>query len=255
MRVFDGLDSAQGIVRPVVTLGSYDGVHRGHREILRKLRQIAAERGGESVLLTFAPHPREVLYPESAPRLLNTPAEKLALLEELGIDNVVVIPFTEAFSRIGAEEFVRDILVGGLHTDTLIVGFNHHLGHGKQGTPDALRAWSGELGFRLEEMPRQELGEEKVSSTLIRGLVAAGKMTEAERYLGAPYRLSGTLSNGAITDVDPGKLLPPPGDYPVEAFSEGETWKTRLQITPESLKLQESPFFSEQKSFVRIKFS
>ena len=135
MRVFNGFEHTAYIPRPVVTIGSYDGVHRGHREILSHLEALARARKGESVVVTFHPHPRLVLGRGEGLRLLTTLPEKLELLEQAGIDNVIVAPFTESFSRLGAEEFIRDYLVETLHLDTLAVGYNHHLGHNQQGDP------------------------------------------------------------------------------------------------------------------------
>lgn len=255
MKVFKGFESVTDIASPVVTLGSYDGVHCGHREILSRLQKVAAARGGESTLITFEPHPRRVLHPDEPLYLLNTLPEKLALLDSLGVDNVIIIPFTEAFSRIEAVDFVRDYLVGKLHIDTLVVGFNHRLGHGKGGDPASLEALGRELGFHLETMPRQEVEQQRVSSTLVRELVARGAMQEAARYLGAPYPLSGWYEKGRITRVDPLKLLPPPGDYPVLAETEEQERESVLRVATErGLKLSGPQIATVQTGPVLVKF-
>ena len=186
MRVFNGFEHTAYIPRPVVTIGSYDGVHRGHREILSHLEALARARKGESVVVTFHPHPRLVLGRGEGLRLLTTLPEKLELLEQAGIDNVIVAPFTESFSRLGAEEFIRDYLVETLHLDTLAVGYNHHLGHNQQGDPGSLERLAHKFGFRLEKMPQQRVDDRKVSSTVIRELVSTGRLEEAARYLGSP---------------------------------------------------------------------
>lgn len=216
MRVFNGFEHTALIPRPVVTIGSYDGVHRGHREILSHLKALARARKGESVVVTFHPHPRLVLGRGEGLRLLTTLPEKLELLEQAGIDNVIVAPFTESFSKLGAEEFIRDYLVETLHLDTLTVGYNHHLGHNQQGDPGSLERLAHKFGFRLEKMPQQRVDDRKVSSTVIRELVSTGRLEEAARYLGSPYRISGILSpQGVLEGIEPLKLLPPPGEYRV----------------------------------------
>ncbi len=225
MRIFEGFDHSGEIVRPVATIGSYDGVHIGHRHILALLQQTAAQRDGETTLITFHPHPRQVLHPDEPLFLLNTLSEKLELLESLGIDNVILVPFTLAFSRISATDFVHHYLVDQLHVDTLIVGYNHHLGHDQTGNSTTLRQWGIQAGFRVEEMPRQLVGAEKVSSTVVRGQIAQGAMQQAAQYLGAPYPLHGVLHGDRLTEVDPIKLLPPPGRYPIQ-------WTSTFHPTP-----------------------
>ncbi len=227
MRVFEGFDHSGEIIRPVATIGSYDGVHVGHRQILSLLQQTAAQRNGETTLITFHPHPRQVLHPDEPLFLLNTLSEKLELLDSLGIDNVILVPFTLAFSRISASDFVRQYLVGQLHVDTLIVGYNHHLGHDQAGNSTTLRQWGAQEGFRVEEMPRQLVGQEKVSSTIVRGQIAQGNLAQAAQYLGSPYGLHGVLQGDCLTEVDPIKLLPPPGQYPIQ-------WTTASEPTPVS---------------------
>ena len=173
MLIHRNFDSLPPIRRPAATIGSYDGVHAGHRAILGRIADIARERGGESVVVTFDPHPRSVVG--SAPvMLLNTLPEKLALLAGTGIDHAVVVDFTPEFSRLSMEEFVERDLVGRLHVDTLLVGYNHHLGRDKRGDFDSLSELGRRSGFDVRMMPRQDVDAHKVSSTVIRGLVAGG---------------------------------------------------------------------------------
>ncbi len=215
MRIFHGFDNLAPISKPIVTIGSYDGVHHGHREILSHVCKLARQQSGESVVITFHPHPRLVLHKDQTLRQLNTLPEKLELLARVGIDNVLIIPFTEAFSRLQAEEFVHDYLVQKLHIDTLEIGYDHHLGHGQQGDFNALEKLAGQYGFRLQQIPQQRVDDHKVSSTIIRQLIASGHLTEAARYLDTYYPLSGYLNhNGLLTGVERVKLLPPPGAYP-----------------------------------------
>lgn len=215
MLIHRNFDSLPPIRRPAATIGSYDGVHAGHRAILGRIADIARERGGESVVVTFDPHPRSVVG--SAPvMLLNTLPEKLALLAGTGIDHAVVVDFTSEFSRLSMEEFVERDLVGRLHVDTLLVGYNHHLGRDKRGDFDSLSELGRRSGFDVRMMPRQDVDAHKVSSTVIRGLVAGGNLRDAARCLGAPYFLSGRLAaDGTVLGVESGKLLPPAGEYAV----------------------------------------
>ncbi len=215
MRIFHGFDNLAPISKPIVTIGSYDGVHHGHREILSHVCKLARQHSGESVVITFHPHPRLVLHKDQTLRQLNTLPEKLELLAQVGIDNVLIIPFTEAFSRLQAEEFVHDYLVQKLHIDTLEIGYDHHLGYGQQGDFNALEKFAERYGFRLQQIPQQRVDDHKVSSTIIRQLIASGHLTEAARYLDTYYPLSGYLNhNGLLTGVERVKLLPPPGAYP-----------------------------------------
>lgn len=215
MRIFHGFDNLAPISKPIVTIGSYDGVHHGHREILSHVCKLARQQSGESVVITFHPHPRLVLHKDQTLRQLNTLPEKLELLARVGIDNVLIIPFTEAFSRLQAEEFVHGYLVQKLHIDTLEIGYDHHLGHGQQGDFNALEKFAERYGFQLQQIPQQRVDDHKVSSTIIRQLIASGHLTEAARYLDTYYPLSGYLNHdGLLTGVEGVKLLPPPGAYP-----------------------------------------
>ena len=240
MRIFEGFEHSGEIVRPVATIGSYDGVHAGHREILARLKRTARQRVGESTVITFHPHPRQVLHPEEPLSLLNTLPEKLDLLASLSIDNVIVVPFTMAFSRIPATDFVQDYLVHQLHVDTLIVGYNHHLGYGQTGDSSTLQHLGQQFGFRVEEMPRQSVDEQKVSSTVIRRQIAEGQMSRAARYLGAPYALRGILRRRLIEEIDTVKLLPPPGRYPVQVLfpTVGQSEIGDILIVEEDRRLQ-----------------
>ena len=215
MRVFYGFERTDAIRRPVVTIGSYDGVHRGHRTILARINALAAERGGESVVVTFHPHPRTIVGGEPV-MLLSTLPEKLSLLESVGVGATVVVPFDKAFSRRSPRDFVCNDLVGKLHMDALLVGYNHHLGHNKEGDYESLSALSAECGFALERMPCQQVGESKVSSTAIRRMILSGDVYRAADYLDAPYFICARLEgDGALSGVEPVKLLPPAGEYPV----------------------------------------
>lgn len=218
MKVHYGFNSLPAFRAPVVTVGSYDGVHGGHRAILRRINELAAQNGGESVVVTFAPHPRIVLGKADGLKLLNTLEEKIALLEEVGVDHLIVAPFTEEFSRLSSQEYVRDYLVERIGVHTLVVGYNHHFGHNKDGDFRFLQSMQAEYGFEVYEISRQQIDDEKVSSTVVRQLITAGDVAHAMRLLERPYILITNLKERAI---DPYKLLPPNGRYRVEIEGQG----------------------------------
>lgn len=191
MRVFHGFDTLPQFVRPAVTVGSYDGVHLGHRALIGRLVAEARANGGESIVLTFEPHPRITLGRAEGLRLLTTLDEKLALLAELGVDNVIVIPFDRTFSALSGEEFVNGYLIGRVGAETLVAGFNHRFGHDRIDC-EALAA-SGRL--KVVKVEPCNVGGMHVSSTKIRRLLEEGKTAEAELLLG--YRPSKRRDMGA----------------------------------------------------------
>lgn len=208
MRIFQGFGDLPAFNSPVVTVGSFDGVHAGHRALLGEVTRIAREKGVQSVVVTFDPHPRHVLFPDEGKRfLLTTPNEKAYLLEELGIDNLIVAPFTTEFSRVSSRDFLSDFLIGKIGAGTLVVGYNHNFGYNKEGDFDYLDSLKRRFGFEVYRQPRQDVGADKVSSTVIRELIKKGDMSNAARYLGHPYII--------ITPEDAAKLIPPAGDYNV----------------------------------------
>lgn len=226
MRVFYGFDALPHFVRPTVTVGSYDGVHSGHLALLRTVAGRARAQGGESVVLTFEPHPRVTLGRADGLRLLTSLEEKIYLLGQQGIDNLIVIPFDKAFSALAPDTFIRDYLVGRIGAETLVVGFNHRFGRDKQGSYDYL----GSHGFGLEvvEVGECDVDAEKVSSTVIRHLVAQGDMARAARLLSHPYLVIGTAAAGRIRTDDPLKLLPPAGSYQVRIGAAGKADGRRI---------------------------
>lgn len=231
MKVHYGFESLPAFRAPVVTVGSYDGVHCGHRAILTRINELAEKGGGESVVITFAPHPRIVLGKADGLKLLNTLDEKIALLSEVGIDHLIVTPFTEEFSRLSSEEYVRNYLVAKIGVRTLVVGYNHHFGHNKNGDFHFLQSLQEECGFDVCEISRQQIDDEKVSSTVVRGLIAEGDMAHAMRLLGRPYIL---IANLKEYKDDPYKLLPPNGRYRVHIEGQG---KAVLVISHKGLSL------------------
>lgn len=221
--------------RSVITIGTFDGVHLGHRLIIGRVLQRAAEVDGESVIITFDPHPRSVLRPDAEPvRLLTTPSERSRLLAALGVDHLVVIPFTRAFADMEAEDYVSDFLVRLFHPDTIIIGHDHHFGHGRRGDYRMLEAHAPRHGYRVRELDAELLRDAAVSSTRIRGALAIGDVALANELLGRPYSFSGTVVPGDrrgrtigyptanLSVDDSGKIMPADGVYAVRAVVDGQ---------------------------------
>jgi riboflavin kinase/FMN adenylyltransferase len=187
MRIFRNFEDAGVIINPVVTTGSFDGVHIGHKVILDRLKMLARKHNGESVLITFDPHPRKVLYPGKDLKLINSQEEKLFLLEKAGLDNVIIIEFTREFSKITSEQFVSDLLHDHLKARVVVAGFNHHFGFNKEGDYRQLWAWQSKFNFEAEEIPEQEVQHETVSSTKIREAIGNGYIQRANAYLDHYY--------------------------------------------------------------------
>ena len=169
MKIFTDFEDLASIPNPVLTIGTFDGVHIGHQKIIQRLNAEAAKVGGESVLFTFYPHPRMVLYPENhGLRLIQTQAEKMDKLRRCGLDNVIIYPFTQEFSRLSAIEFVRDFLVNKLKVRTLVIGYDHQFGRNREGSIGFLRDVSEIYGFDVIEISPEEIDEVNISSTKIR---------------------------------------------------------------------------------------
>jgi riboflavin kinase / FMN adenylyltransferase len=213
----------------VLTVGAFDGVHCGHQDVLARLTARAAESERASVLVTFDPHPREVLDPERAPALLTTRDEKLALLEATGLDYVAIVPFTAALARRSATEFVDDVLIGRFRMSELLLGHDHGFGRGREGDLALLRSLGASRGFRVEPVPPVLTGDgQAVSSTLVRRAIAGHDLEAARSLLGRWYSVRGTVVAGAARgrllgfptmNVEPDsvrKLLPPDGVYAVQ---------------------------------------
>ena len=245
MNIYHDLNEIGTIPNPVVTTGSFDGVHIGHNMILQRINKLAREIGGESVLITFHPHPRKVLFPETAGRdllLINSQQEKIELLRKTGLNNLVIIPFTLAFSQLSSIDFIRTILVAKLHASKIVIGFNHHFGHNREGNFDYLYELGKFYKFSVEEIPEQDIHNETVSSTLIRKAIQEGKIQRANAYLDHHYIISGRFHKGSelcknlvfstvfMTVEEECKLVPPDGVYAVLIESENKWYKGILNI-------------------------
>lgn len=214
--------------KTVVTVGTFDGVHRGHWEVLREIRDRARLTGRRSVLVTFHPHPLTIVRPEHAPPLLTTPVEKKEILAESGVDWAVFVPFTPTLSRYSPRRFVEEILVGRLGVGELVIGYDHGFGRGRSGDPDTLREIGAELGFDVDVVPPVAAGDEAISSTRIRRALEAGDVVSAREGLGRPYSVRGLVVRGEgrgrtlgfptanLGGIDAQKLIPPPGIYAVK---------------------------------------
>jgi len=230
MRVHYGFEELGTIRNPVVTTGSFDGVHVGHKTIINRIKEIAKVIKGESVLITFYPHPRKVLYPETEGKdllFINSQKEKLVLLAKSGLDHLIIVRFSLEFSKITSEEFIKGILLGKLHAKCIVVGFNHHFGHNRVGDYEYLYRLSKVEGFRVEEIPEQDIHHETVSSTTIRKALLDGRIQRANAYLDHLYIIIGGLGKGhnifskanfpmlTVQLEEVGKLIPPDGVYAV----------------------------------------
>ncbi len=181
----------------MVTSGTFDGVHVGHQKILSRLTEAARQSNGQSVVLTYWPHPRTVLNPEDdSLRLLSTIEERIAALEQLGVDYLLILPFTKEFAQLSSEEYIQQIILDTLHTKKLVIGYDHRFGKNREGGFDYLQQNAARYGLEVEEIPRQDIDEVGVSSSKIRTALEKGEVATAARYLGRPYSLSGTVVQG-----------------------------------------------------------
>lgn len=226
-----GFDSFPHDVATVVTVGSFDGVHSGHNVLLDRVKAVAARLSAESVVVTFDPHPRIAMGRAEGMGLLTTVEERALLLERVGIDHVVVARFDERFRSQSFEHFVRESLVGRLGMRGLVVGYNHRLGRGNEGRYETLQPLAQELGFALERVEQHLASGDKVSSTVVRGEIALGRVERASQLLGHPYIILGDACNGVFTLSDSYKLLPADGEYAVELISADNTRSIRTTIS------------------------
>lgn len=197
VNVYNSIDNFPGTANAVVTIGTFDGVHVGHQQIIRRLRKLAAETHGETVVLTFFPHPRMVLQPDDNDlKLITTMSEREELLRSFGIDHLIIQPFDKEFSRISAIEFVRDQLANRIGMKTLVIGYDHHFGRNREGSYRDLEEWAPIYDFRLEEINEQVINDVAVSSTKIRKSLLEGDILSANKLLGHRFSLRGIVVEG-----------------------------------------------------------
>lgn len=216
--------------RTVVTLGSFDGVHCGHRVLLEHLKAMARRLDAESVVVTFDPHPRIAMGRAEGMQLLTTIEERARLIADAGIDRMVVARFDEAFRSQPYEQFVRDMLISHLGMVGMIVGYNHRLGRGSEGNFNTLQPLAMECGFELECVAQHTDEGGKISSTIVRDTIANGDMTRARELLGAGYMLSGVMNNGRLRVADDHKMLPPSGRYMCDIECDSVTIHTEVVV-------------------------
>jgi len=243
MKIYEGIEDFRQVPNPVVTIGTFDGVHLGHQKILNRIRAISDEIGGETVMITFWPHPRLILYPEEHNlRLLTTFEEKAKLLREFGIDHLLTIPFTKDFSELTSEEFIQNILIDKIQTRKLVIGYDHRFGKNREGSFEFLKENIGRYHFELEEISREDVDDVGVSSTKIRQALEVGEVHIANEFLGRPYELNGIIIKGQQLGRSIGfptanihiphdyKLIPCDGAYAVTIDIEGESFLGMLNI-------------------------
>lgn len=258
MKVYYGVDEFPHLKGVVLTMGTFDGVHYGHRKILKRLLESAKVNNGHAVVMTFHPHPRAVLFPEQTDlRLLSTVTEKIELLASLGIEHLIVQPFTLDFSKLSHREFVEHHLIGKINIRRMVVGYDHQFGHKRQGNFDELLKLSAEFGFDVEKIPEQDIEDVVVSSTKIRNALSIGDIKLANQFLSYNYSLSGEVVKGNqvgrtlgyptanIYLSENNKLIPGDGVYSAYAYVDSVQYKSVISIG-------NRPTFNDSKKSIEV---
>ncbi|MFN4122888.1 MAG: bifunctional riboflavin kinase/FAD synthetase [Flavobacteriales bacterium] len=242
MKIYRHITEIPAESRHVVTIGTFDGVHAGHRKILSRVKQLAEEQNAQSLVMTFDPHPRKVLQPDMGITLLTNTEEKLKLFDELGIDAVFIQKFDEAFANTSAQDYIEKILVKGLKTKGLVIGYDHHFGKGRTGSLRDLIEKSMEFDYVVEEISAQDIDDVVVSSTKIRNALKVGDVAKAAEYLTYPYSLQAKVIEGRklgrtigfptanLEFTDSEKLIPNTGVYAVKALVDQQTYLGMMNI-------------------------
>lgn len=241
MNIYFGFEEIKQIKNAVVTTGSFDGVHVGHQVILKRLSETAKKINGETVLITFYPHPRQVLYPNTLGKdlmMINSRQEKIALLRNAGLDNIIFVKFTKEFAETSAKDFIKNYLVDKLNVKKIVTGTNHHFGKNREGDIEELKLLGEKHGFDLELIPSQDIQNVDISSTLIREAILQGQVQKAQVYLGQFYQIKAQLDeNGQAQFLQMGyktkrliieekyKLIPPCGSYLIQVDFLQKTYK------------------------------
>lgn len=243
MLIHNSLNHLPTFKNAVLTIGTYDGVHFGHQQIIKRINDIAKEIEGESVMLTFDPHPRLILNPnDNKLKLISTIDEKEELLEEFGLNHLVIVEFSKEFASTDAEEYVEKILVQNFHPKRIVIGYDHRFGKGRQGNIDLLRQLAPKYGYEVEEIPAQTLDEISISSTKVRNALLDGDIQQANEFLAHPFTIKGKVVHGDkigrilgfptanIEISNPHKLIPASGVYAVKLKIENTFYKGALSI-------------------------
>jgi riboflavin kinase/FMN adenylyltransferase len=243
VRIFHNISETSDLKDTIVTIGTFDGVHLGHQKILKKLVELKNKNGGETLLFTFDPHPRKVLFPEQRDlKLITTTQEKCELLKQFGIDNVLVFPFTIEFSKMSAEDYISNIISETLKTKTLVIGYDHRFGSNREGNIETLKQVSSDYNFDLIEIPAQEINQLNISSTRIRKAIEEGEIEVANSFLGYSFFMSGIVIKGKqlgrtigyptanIELLDLDKIKPKTGVYAVNIVIDQIKFKGMLNV-------------------------
>ena len=243
MRIYHSIEDFPSDVNTIVTIGTFDGVHKGHQIIINRINEIAKKQALESVVLTFDPHPRHVIYPDDQElRLIHTLEEKIEALSKTGVQNLVLHKFTKEFSRTESVNFIRDFLVTKLNMKYMVVGFDHHFGKNRQGTFDNLIELSDAYGFKIEKIKPQNIGEVTISSTKIRNAILEGDCKKANAYLSANFSITGKVVQGNKIGSSIGyptanieienqwKILPKNGVYAVKILLKNQQYFGMLNL-------------------------
>jgi len=197
MKIYNSIDEFERVKNAVVTIGTFDGVHLGHRKIIERVKQLAKDSNGETVILTFFPHPRMIIHPEDQSlKMINTMDEKARLLEQLGVDHLIITPFTRDFSNQTAEEYIRDILVNKIGTKKIVIGYDHRFGKDRQGGLAELQQLAPVYNYEVVEIPEQDIHDVAVDSTRIRNALLHDEIDLANEFLGYPFSINGKVNRG-----------------------------------------------------------
>lgn len=243
MLVIKNLAQLPKFKNAVITVGTFDGVHKGHQQLIKRINELAENSNGESVIITFNPHPRLVINPnDSNLQLLNTAEEKIALLEKYGVHNVVMVPFSRNFSEQTAEEYIEYFLVRNFHPKYIVIGYDHKFGKNRTGDINLLKQMKHNFGYEIEEIQKETLDAITISSTKIRYALQEGNVTIANELLGHNYTLEGLVIKGKqngrkigyptanLSIADTHKLIPHKGIYAVKVYHAGNTYGGMLSI-------------------------
>ncbi len=243
MKAYNNISEIGDVKVPVLTIGTFDGVHLGHQKIIGQLIEKAKSIHGESVVLSFFPHPRMVLFPEQTDlKLINSLDEKINLLKATGVDHIIIHPFTKEFGNLSAEDFVKKFLVDTLKVKLLIIGYDHHFGKNREGGLEQLKVLGDKYGFEIEEISRQTIDDNKISSTRVRKSLQSGDIESANRYLGYAFQMDGSVVKGDgrgrllgyptanIVVEEQYKLVPAKGVYAVRVITSSGQYNGMLNI-------------------------
>jgi riboflavin kinase/FMN adenylyltransferase len=243
MKIYHNIDEFTRLNNAVVTIGTFDGVHIGHRKIISRIKELAHSTGGETVILTFFPHPRMILHPEDESiKMINTINEKAGLMEQLGVDHLIITPFSRDFSNQSPEDYIRDVLVNKIGTKKIVIGYDHRFGKDRRGGLSDLLKLGPVYGFDVVEIPEQDINEVAISSTRIRTALLEGDIAEANNCLGYPFFITGQVVRGDqlgrqigyptanIAISEKYKLIPSDGIYAVKVIVGTDTFKGMAYI-------------------------